>query len=80
MYLSTSTGVRTGCHYLTSLSVYVCVRDIEFVVFTDCERCSRPISTHPGSIEAGDHGLTRGTRLTTCRIEVVAVAGLLWLS
>ena len=59
----------------------VCVRDIEFVVvFTDCESCTRPISTHPGSIEAGDHGLTRGTRFTTCRIKVVAVAGLLWLS
>ena len=35
IYLSTSTGVRTGCHYLISLSVCVCARvcDIEFVVF-----------------------------------------------
>ena len=29
-YLSTSTGVRTGCHYLISLSVCVRVCDIEF--------------------------------------------------
>ena len=32
IYLSTSTGVRTGCHYLSSLSVCMCVT---FVVFTD---------------------------------------------
>ena len=57
-YLSTSTGVRTACHYLISLSVCVCVT---FVVFTDCESCTRRISTNPGSMEAGEYGLTRGT-------------------
>ena len=31
--------------------MYVCVI---FVVFTDCESCTRPISTHPGSMEAGE--------------------------
>ena len=29
--------------------------------FTDCESCTRPISTNPGSMEAGEYGLTRGT-------------------
>ena len=31
------------------------------VVFTDCESCTRPISTNPGSMEAGEYGLRRGT-------------------
>ena len=31
MYLSTSTGVRTGCHYLIGLSV--CVRVCDFCRF-----------------------------------------------
>ena len=41
----------------------MCVRvcDIEFVVFTDCEGCTNPISTNPGSMEAGEYVLTRGT-------------------
>ena len=62
MYLSTSTGVRTGCHYLICLSVCmsVCVC-VTFVVFTECESCTRPISTNPGSMEAREYGLTRGT-------------------
>ena len=67
--------MRTGCHYLISL--YVCVT---FVVFTNCESCTRPISTNPGSMEAGQYGLTRGTWVFARRLEVVAVAGLLWLS
>ena len=57
----------------------VCV-DIEFVVFTDCESCMRPISTNPGSMEAGEYGLTRGTRFAARCLEVVAVAGLMWAS
>ena len=69
------TGVRTGCHHLISL----CVR-VTFVVFTDCESCTRPISTNPGSMKAGEHGLTRGTCFVAHRLEVVAVAGLLWMS
>ena len=57
-----NTGVRTGCHSLISLSVCpsACVC-ITFVVFPDCGSCTRPISTNPGSIEAGEYGLTRGT-------------------
>ena len=47
---------------------------------TDCESCTRPISTNPGSMEAGEHGLTRGMCFVARRLEVVAVAGLLWIS
>ena len=61
---------------------YVCVRvcDTKFVVFTDCDSCTRPISTNPVSMEAGEYGLTRGTCYFARRLEVVAVAGLLRLS
>ena len=34
---------------------------LTFVVFTDCENCTRPIFTNPGSMEVGECGLTRGT-------------------
>ena len=40
------------------MSVSVCVT---FVVFTDCESCTRTISQNPGSTEAGEYRLTRGT-------------------
>ena len=40
----------------------------------------RPISTNPGSMEAGKYGLTRGTCFVACRLEVVVVTGLLWIS
>ena len=73
------TGVRTGCHYLISLSVPLSVC-VTFVVFTDCERCTRPISTNPGYMEAGEYGLTRWTCFVARRLQLVAVAGLLWLS
>ena len=53
---------------------------VAFVVFTDCESCSRPISTNPVYMEAGEHGLTRGTWVFAYRLEVVAVAGLMWVS
>ena len=77
MYLYTSTGVRTGCHYLISLSV--CVRVwVTFAVFTGCESCTRPISTNPVSMKAGEYGLTRGTCFIASRLELHAVAGLLW--
>ena len=64
IYLSTSAGVRTRCHYLISLSacVSVCVC-VTFVVFTDCESCTKSISTNPESMEAGEYGLTRRTCL-----------------
>ena len=79
MYLSTSTGVRTGCHYLVSLFVCVCVC-VTFVLFTDCESCTMPVSTNSGSMEAGEYGLTRRTCFFARRLEVVAVAGLMWVS
>ena len=62
-----------------SLSVSVCIC-ATFVVFTDCERCARPISINPGSMEAGEYGLTRGTCFVERHLEMVAVAGLLWIS
>ena len=57
------TGVRTGCHYLICLSARVSCQCacVTFVVFADCESCTRPISTNPASMEAGEYGLTRGT-------------------
>ena len=55
----------------------MCVCEIEFVVITDCESCTRPISTNPGSMEASEYGLTRGTCFVARRLELVAVAGLL---
>ena len=57
------------------MSVYLCVT---FVVFTDCESCTRPISTKPGvyGTEVGEYGLTRGMCFVARRLEVVAVAGL----
>ena len=70
-------GVRTGCHYLISLSVCVCVT---FVVFTDCESCTRPIATNPESMEASEYGLTHGTCFVARCLEIVAVAGLLWVA
>ena len=81
------TGVRTGCHYLISLSVCLRARlrarlcvSVTFVVFTDCESYTRPISTNPGPMEAGECGMTRGTCFVARRLEVVPVAGLLWIS
>ena len=58
------------------MSECVCVT---FVVFTDCASCNRPISTNPGSMEADEYELTRGTCFVASRLEVVAVAGLLWI-
>ena len=60
------------------MSVRVC--DIEFVVFTDCESCTGPLSTNPESIKAGKYGLKGGTCFAARRLEVVAFAGLLHLS
>ena len=50
-----------------------------FVVFTDCESSTRPISANPVSMEAGEYGLTRVTWVFARRLEVVKVAGLLWI-
>ena len=62
---------------LVCLSVCVCVT---LVVVTDYKSCTRPISTNPGSMEAGEYGLTRGTCFVARCLEVVAVAGLMWVS
>ena len=59
------------------MSVSVCVT---FVVFSDCESYTMLIPTNPGSMDAGEYGLTRGTCYIASRLEVVAVAGLLWIS
>ena len=53
---------------------------VAFVVFADCESCTKPISTNPGYMEAGEYGLTRGVCLVANPLEVVAVAGLLRIS
>ena len=45
----------------------------------NCESCTRPISTNSGSMEAGVYGLTRGACFIARFLEVVAVAGLLWI-
>ena len=80
---SLHTGVRTGCHCLFSLSlrlsVYLSVC-VTFDVFTDWGSCTRAVSTNSGSMEAGECGRTRGTFFITCRLEVVAVVGLTWVS
>ena len=49
---------------------------------TDRESCTSttPISTKPGSMEAGECGLTRGACFVARSLELVAVAGLLWIS
>ena len=48
--------------------------------FNDYESCKRPISTNPGSMEAGEYGLKRGACFVARGLEVVAVAGVLWIS
>ena len=48
------TGLRTGYHNLICLSVCVCVT---FVVFADCERCTRLINPPLGYMEASEYGL-----------------------
>ena len=60
---------------LVCLCVCQCVYDMRR--FTDGESCTRPIFTNPGSMEAGECGLTRGTCFAARRLELVAVAGLL---
>ena len=66
-----------SCNLSVCVSISVCVT---FVDFTDCESCTRPISTNPGCMEAGQYGFTRVTCFLACRLELDAVAGLLWLS
>ena len=75
---STSTGARTGCHYLISLSVYTCVTFVVLLIATAVQ--GRFPQTRYSTMEAGEYGLTRGTCFFARRLEVVAVAGLLRLS
>ena len=78
IYLSNSTGVRTGCHSVC-VSVRLC-DCLTFVVFADFESCTKPISSNPGPMDARDYGLTRGTCFVACCLEVVVVTGLLRIS
>ena len=59
---------------------FVCLSTCVFVVFSDCESCTRPISTNPGSMEAEQYGPTGGTCFLPCRLELDAVVGPLWIS
>ena len=69
-----------GAYRVPLFSLSVCVRVcLPFIVFADCESCTWPISTNSGSMEANECGRTRGTCFIKCRLEVVAVVGLLWL-
>ena len=61
----------------TGVRMCVCVT---FVVFTDYESCTRPVSTNAVSMEAGEYGLTRGACFLERRLDLDAVAGLLWIS
>ena len=88
-FMRKSPAFMPGCEQgvivqLVCLSVcqFVCLVSVcvTFVVFTDCESCMKPISTIPGSMEAGEYGLTCGTCFVASRLEVVAVACLLWIS
>ena len=71
--------VQVAIIYLVSLSGRLCVC-VTCVVFTECESCTKPASTNPGYMEAGEYGLTRGTCFVARRLELLAVAGLRWLS
>ena len=65
-------GVQRTIIYLDCLPVCA-----TFVVYADSKSFARAISTNPGSMEAGEFGLTRGTCFVARCLEVVAVAGLL---
>ena len=87
MYLSTSTGVRTGCHYLISLSLRMSVCQcvpvsvcVTFVVFLIAKAVRGRFSQTRDFMEAGEYRLTRGTRFVARRLGLVAVAGRLWVS
>ena len=65
--------------FISSVCQPVCVF-VTFVVFTDYESCKKPISTNPGSMEAGEYAPTRGMCFAARRLELIAVAWLLWIS
>ena len=81
IYLSTSTGVRTGFRYLISLSVCVCVCVTFNSSFLLIARAVRGrFRQKPVSTEAGEYGLTRETWFFARRLDVVVVAGLMCVS
>ena len=53
---------------------------VTFVVFTNYESCTRPISTNSGFMEAGEGGRTREAFFVAVCVEVVAIDGLMWVS
>ena len=55
--------------------MYVNIRGI-----TDLRELYQADFTNPGSMEEGEHGLTRETCFVVRRLDVVSVAGLLWIS
>ena len=59
------------------MSVSACVT---FVFFAEHDSCTRPISTNPGFMESGEYGQTRETCFLACRLDLDAVAELLWIS
>ena len=70
------TGVRTCFRYLIWLYVCLCTAYVKHSLFLLNARAY----ANPGSMEAGKYGLTRGMCFVARRLEVVAVAGLLWIS
>ena len=64
---------------LFNLSVCECVC-VKFVVLLVARAVRGRFSQNPGSMEAGEYGLTRGLCFLECRLELDAVAGLLWIS
>ena len=83
IYLSTSTGVRMYrvplFNEYVCVSVYLCVC-VTFVVLLIARAGRGQFPQNPESMEAGERGLTRGTCFVARRLEVVAVARLLWIS
>ena len=75
IYLSTSSGVRTGFHYLNNPSV---VYSLSAACITDCERCTGPTSKNSGPQEAGEARLMHGTYLVASCVDLAAIAVILW--
>ena len=61
---------------LFNLTVCLCTAYVKHSLFLLNARAY----ANPGSMEAGKYGLTRGMCFVARRLEVVAVAGLLWIS
>ena len=66
--------MRTG--YRSLIRLCICQSLYKFLRFY-CKSCTKPTSAKPGSLEAGEYGLTRGRCFVQGRLEVVAVAMLL---